>query len=82
MATYREACKCPPERQPDKNKRTDKKNSSNNRTTKKGANGGRGNKGKEDTKKGQERPKKEQHKYPCITGLCGRKGAKGKSTKK
>jgi hypothetical protein len=81
MASYFEACKCPEKKDP--NKKVNKKNNkSNSQKTSKGSNGAAGKKGKEDAKKGNEVPKKEPYKYPCITGKCGKTGKKGNPTKK
>jgi hypothetical protein len=81
MPTYREACKCPEKKSPDR-KVSKKDNRSNSQKTSKGARGSKGVRGEVDAKTRQERPKVEPKKLPCITGQCGKTGKKGKSTKK
>jgi hypothetical protein len=81
MSTYREVCKCPEKKSNDK-KVSKKDNRSNSQKTSKGASGNKGDRGETDAKTGQERPKVEPKKLPCITGKCGKTGKKGKSTKK
>jgi hypothetical protein len=80
MATYREACFCPVDREPTPYKQGPREKSDSNRKSSSGRDGKSGGDGGTRTKDGGYDPNKKQN--ICNDGLCGKKGKKGNATKK